>query len=82
MSGQRDPLPTRIFHPAGQYNPLPVFLPQENALSPPATNFTQDELEPFTVYEFQVLCENSMGKAASAWVVGRTLEDGECTAQH
>ena len=73
-SGKREPEETRIFHPAGQFNPQPTLSPQENALPPPATNYTVTALNAYTVYEFQVLAENSAGKAASPWVSGRTLE--------
>ncbi|XP_053408878.1 usherin-like [Mercenaria mercenaria] len=70
--GVRFPSETRIFHPSGQYNPRPTQSPQENALPPPATEYILTGLVPFTVYEFQVLAENSAGKAASPWVSGRT----------
>jgi len=50
----------------------------DNALSPPATNYTVTGLLPFTQYEFQVLSQNDISKAASNWVTVRTLEAGEC----
>ncbi|XP_052767673.1 usherin-like isoform X2 [Mya arenaria] len=70
--GLRNPPETRIFHPSGQYNPRPTKSPEENALTPPAREYILSGLVPFTLYEFQVLAENSAGKAASAWVSGRT----------
>lgn len=69
--GVRDPEQTLIFHPGGQYDPLPGAV---SILDPPATNYTATGLSPFTVYEFQVLAENSAGKAASPWTSGRTQE--------
>ncbi|KAK7487113.1 hypothetical protein BaRGS_00021608, partial [Batillaria attramentaria] len=69
--GSRDPVQSRIFHPSGQYNPLD---PESSVLEAPATAFNITDLRPFTVYEFQVLAENSAGKAASPWTAGRTLE--------
>ncbi|XP_013386515.1 usherin-like [Lingula anatina] len=72
--GSRNPPLSRIFHPAGQYNPRPTVTPQENALVPPSTNFTVTGLEPYTEYEFLVLSQNDIGKASSPWVVARTLE--------
>ena len=76
-NGRRDPEATRIFLTAGQYNPRPTTAPSENALPPPLTNYTVKGLDAYTEYEFQVLSENSLGKAASSWVVGRTLEEGK-----
>ena len=67
----RDPAEKRIFHPSGQYNPLPNAPP--TSLPAPATNVTVDRLEPYTQYEFQVISQNILGKAASSWVTGRTL---------
>ncbi|CAH1791583.1 unnamed protein product, partial [Owenia fusiformis] len=74
-NGERDPETIRVFHAAGQYNPNPGKDPEENALAEPATNFTIHGLEPYTQYELQVLCENSVGKAASLWVGATTLEE-------
>ena len=74
--GQRNPPPIRIFHPSGSYIPRPTLNPGENAVPPPETNYTMTALEPFTEYEFQVLSENSIGKAASPWTTSRTLEAG------
>lgn len=65
------------FYPAGQYNPRPS-TDTENALPPPATNYTITGLIPYTEYEFQVLSQNDVNKAASNWVTARTLESGEC----
>ena len=73
FDGSRDPPERRLFHPSGQYSPLPM----PTDLDPPETNFTAMYLEPYTMYEFQVFCENSIGKAASVWVSGRTMEAGE-----
>ncbi|XP_021347323.1 usherin-like [Mizuhopecten yessoensis] len=74
INGTRNPLETRIFHPSGQFNPRPTLSPQENVLPPPDTSFKVTGLNPFSLYEFQVLAENSVGKAASAWVMARTGE--------
>ena len=52
--GIRFPPETRIFHPAGQYNPHPTQTPQENALPPPDTEYVLSGLTPFTLYQFQV----------------------------
>ncbi|XP_048258912.1 usherin-like [Haliotis rufescens] len=73
VNGTRNPPLRRIFTSSGQYNPR-VSSTQNNALPPPITNFTVNSLEPFTVYEFQVLAQNDAGKAASPWTVGRTWE--------
>ena len=75
-NGVRKPVSRRILHSAGQYDPRPT---EGNALTPPATRHMVGNLVPFTVYEFQVLCENVVGKAASPWSQGRTLEAGERT---
>ncbi len=72
--GARDPPQALIFHPAGRYNPLVEGRPGD--LGPPATNYTVENLRPFKEYEFQVVCENSRGKAASVWVTARTGEAG------
>ncbi|XP_062584554.1 usherin-like isoform X1 [Saccostrea cucullata] len=74
VDGTRDPQEKRIFHPSGQYNPRPTRSPQEIALPPPDTNFLVQGLEPYAVYEFQVLAENDIGKTASPWVSQRTGE--------
>jgi usherin len=74
--GVRTPALRRIFYTLGQYDPIKEYEMDPAALEPPATNYTQNFLEPFTQYQFQVLSENSLGKAASNWVTGRTLEDG------
>jgi hypothetical protein len=70
----------RIFHPAGRYDPLSTNnqLPGGSGsnLPGPATNFTVTGLEGFTEYEFQVICENELGKAASDWSIGRTATTG------
>ncbi|XP_041351149.1 usherin-like [Gigantopelta aegis] len=79
-NGIRKPILKRIFFSSGQYNPRPVTNPQENALSPPITNFTVMGLEPFTQYEFQVLAQNDAGKAASPWTPGRTGEAAPLSA--
>ena len=61
---------------AGQYNPRPSS-ETDNALPPPATNYTITGLLPYTEYEFQVLSQNDVNKAASIWVTARTLQTGE-----
>ncbi|ELU01149.1 hypothetical protein CAPTEDRAFT_219707 [Capitella teleta] len=63
-SGMRQPQTRRIFYTGGQYDPLAEFETDIPALAPPDTNYTQHQLTPFTNYEFQVLSENSLGKAA------------------
>ncbi|XP_071790086.1 usherin-like isoform X2 [Asterias amurensis] len=72
--GSRDPPVTRIFHPAGYYNPRPTVTPLETPADPPATNYTQDGLDPFTVYEFKATARNAAGTGESDWVPARTLE--------
>ena len=62
---------------AGQYNPRPSS-ETDNALPPPATNYTITGLLPHREYEFQVLSQNDVNKAASSWVTARTLQTGEC----
>lgn len=74
--GTRNPRATRIFHPAGVYNPRPTLDPSEISLPIPATNYTATNLEPYTEYEFQIISQNPLGKVASDWAVNRTLEDG------
>ncbi|CAG2235417.1 USH2A [Mytilus edulis] len=74
LDGSYDPIPTRIFHPGGQYNPRPTLSPQENTLPPPDTVYIMSGLEPFTWYEFQVLAENNKGKTASPWIGSKTGE--------
>ncbi|XP_038072643.1 usherin-like isoform X1 [Patiria miniata] len=73
-NGLRDPPETRIFFPAGYYNPRPTLTPLETPAEPPATNFTQDGLEPFTQYEFKVTARNAAGTGESDWALARTLE--------
>ncbi|PIK62302.1 putative usherin [Apostichopus japonicus] len=72
--GVRDPPETRIFHPAGWYNPRPVLTPREEPTHPPATNFTHEGVMPFTLYEFKVTARNQAGTGESDWVIFRTLE--------
>ena len=72
--GSRDPPETRIFFPAGYYNPRPTLTPLETPAEPPATNYTQDGLDPFTVYEFKATARNAAGTGESDWVPARTLE--------
>ncbi|XP_022099403.1 usherin-like isoform X2 [Acanthaster planci] len=74
LDGLRDPPETRIFFPAGYYNPRPTLTPLETPAEPPATNFTQDGLEPFTAYEFKVTARNAAGTGESNWARARTLE--------
>jgi len=70
------PPPMLIFRPAGQYNPIS---PQAGTLPPPATSFMHSGLQPFTIYQYQVFCENSQGKASGPWTPGRTAETCKCT---
>ena len=74
-----EPVASRIYHPSGQYFPRPTVTPQESAADPPSTTFVVANLQPFTVHDFQVLSENALGKAASVWTSGRTLEAGNTT---
>ena len=73
--GQRNPREQRIFRPVGQYDPLN---PEETILEAPATSYNVTQLQPFTVYEFQVIAENEAGRAASDWTPGRTQEACKC----
>lgn len=68
---------TRIFHPAGWYNPRPVVTPREEPAHPPATNYSYDGVEPYTLYEFKITARNQAGTGESDWVVFRTLEAGK-----
>ncbi len=77
--GSRDPTDSQVFRGGGTYIPRPTLAPQENPLPPPPTNYTVTGLNEFTQYEFQVLSENALGKVASEWTVGRTLEDCKCS---
>ncbi|KAJ8045141.1 Usherin [Holothuria leucospilota] len=72
--GIRDPMETRIFHPAGWYNPRPVVTPREEPAHPPATNYSYDGVEPYTLYEFKITARNQAGTGESDWVIFRTLE--------
>ena len=72
----RDPAETRIFHPAGTYDPLPGALDEGAPLPAPNTTYIVTGLQAFTEYEFQVICENDLGKAASVWTRGTTAEAG------
>ena len=74
-NGIRDPPETRIFYPAGWYNPRPTTSPLEDPVEPPATNYTVEGLDPFTRYEFKVTAMNQAGTTASSWMVARTQED-------
>ena len=71
-----NPVAKRISHPAGQYFPRPTVTPQEQTSSPPSTRLIVVNLQAYTEYEFQVLSENALGKAASEWTRARTLEAG------
>ena len=70
-NGQRDPVEQRIFYPSGQYDPLN---PDQAIMAAPATSYNVTQLQPFTVYEFQVLAQNEVGRASSPWTAGRTQE--------
>ena len=72
-----NPIAKRIYHPSGQYFPRPTVTPQERTNLPPSTILIVVNLQPYTEYEFQVLSENALGKAASKWTRGRTLEAGK-----
>ncbi|XP_033110841.1 usherin-like [Anneissia japonica] len=73
-NGVIDPPESRIFYPAGWYNPRPTVTPGEDPVSEPTTNFTQENLEPFTEYEFRVTAMNQAGTGQSEWAFVRTLE--------
>lgn len=70
-NGQRNPVEQRIFYPSGQYDPLN---PDQAIMAAPATSYNVTQLQPFTVYEFQVLAQNEVGRASSPWTPGRTQE--------
>ena len=71
----KNPPPTLIFHPAGQFNPLNQ---SRTVLPPPSTSYNVTGLQPYTLYRFQVVSENEMGKVASnPWITARTLEARE-----
>jgi len=63
-----------VFNPSGQFDPLglPTVLPA------PQTSYTVSGLEPFTLYQLQVVAENALGKTPSGYAEGRTAEAGMC----
>ena len=75
-NGIRDPPETRLFFPAGWYNPRPTLSPMDDPIAPPATNYTVTNLDPYTMYEFKVTSRNSAGTTESSWISARTLEAG------
>ncbi|XP_071962430.1 usherin-like isoform X2 [Antedon mediterranea] len=72
--GVTTPPETRIFYPAGWYNPRPTVTPGEDPVEEPSTNFTQENLSPFTDYEFRVTAMNQAGTGLSEWASVTTLE--------
>ncbi|XP_071494817.1 LOW QUALITY PROTEIN: usherin-like [Diadema antillarum] len=72
--GISNPGETRIFNPAGWYNPRPVLTPLEYPAQPPDTNFTHTGLDPFTRYQYQVTARNLAGTGQSGWTTVRTGE--------
>uniref|UniRef100_H2YEQ8 Usherin n=1 Tax=Ciona savignyi TaxID=51511 RepID=H2YEQ8_CIOSA len=72
--GAHYPLQKVVFITHGAYNPRRTSSPGYNPLPQPKTNFTQENLEPFTEYEFFVSSSNSLGSVQSPWVTARTLE--------
>nr|XP_006813188.1 PREDICTED: usherin [Saccoglossus kowalevskii] len=72
--GTRDPEESRIFFPAGWYNPRPTLSPLDDPVDPPATQYTVEDLSPYTQYEFKVASRNSVGSTESAWSIATTLE--------
>lgn len=74
--GINDPLQKVIFRDFGAYNPQ--YVPEEfkSSIEPPQTNFTVEDLEPFTEYEFLLSSWNSLGSVQSSWKSGRTQEGG------
>ena len=78
--GINDPLQKVIFRDFGAYNPMHDGSSSEslgNNIPPPSTNFTVEDLDPYTEYEFLLSSWNSLGSVQSTWVTGRTLEGGE-----
>ncbi|XP_077990481.1 usherin-like [Glandiceps talaboti] len=73
-NGIRDPPETRLFFPAGWYNPRPTMTPMEVPIDPPATEFTATNLDPYSLYEFKVTSRNGAGTTESVWNSARTLE--------
>ncbi|XP_041469805.1 usherin-like [Lytechinus variegatus] len=69
-----DPAETRIFYPAGWYNPRPVLTPLEDPAEPPVTNFTHTGLDAFTRYQYRVTARNLAGTGHSGWTTVRTAE--------
>nr|XP_018671138.2 usherin isoform X1 [Ciona intestinalis] len=72
--GAHYPLQKVVFQSHGAYNPWHTSSPGYNPLPQPKTNFTQNNLQPFTEYEFFVSSSNSLGSVQSPWVTARTLE--------
>eukprot|EP00062_Callorhinchus_milii_P018719 gi/632972566/ref/XP_007902721.1/ PREDICTED: usherin [Callorhinchus milii] len=74
-NGNRNPPERRVFQDSGWLNPhLVIESPNENALTPPQTNTTISDLEPFAEYEFRVFAVNMAGSTYSPWASGRTAE--------
>ena len=75
--GEHNLVETRIFHTTGQHDPLQL---GTTILPPPHTDYIMSGLQPFTVYQFQVLAQNEVGRAVShPWVSAFTMEAGEGT---
>ena len=72
--GVHRPLQRRVFQSFGSYNPRPF---SSTPINPLVSNFTQENLQPFSQYEFLVSSSNRLGSVESSWATGRTLEGGK-----
>lgn len=71
-NGVYNPLQKIIHKTDGYHNPRSSS--DHPTLPKPDSNFTVDNLKPFTEYHFMVSSWNSIGSIESPWIVGRTLE--------
>lgn len=73
-NGIHHPMQAVAFEDYGQDDPRPKIGDGYTALESLETNFTIEDLEPFTEYQFLVSSANSVGTTESSWETGRTLE--------
>uniref|UniRef100_A0AAY4ADY9 Usher syndrome type IIa protein homolog n=1 Tax=Denticeps clupeoides TaxID=299321 RepID=A0AAY4ADY9_9TELE len=69
------PAEDRVFLSSGWLNrQQTISSANENALTPPQSNVTVSNLEPYSMYQFRVLTVNMAGSTLSKWASGRTAE--------
>ena len=74
-TGSNNPLQKVVFETYGAFDPRDPY-DFTGPLDPPSTNFTVEDLVPYTEYEFLVTSWNSLGSVRSNWITARTLEGG------